>query len=94
MPSKSPEPPPSDPVHTKRALVTVEAFLQASGCPNYTKNACVYLKNGLEKLGAPQSPSAILSKIKFFKNCLLLRNSFLPLPLHYQTRCHMQIKLA
>ncbi len=39
MSSPSPEPTSKDPIHTQRVLLTMEAFLQASCCPEYTKNA-------------------------------------------------------
>jgi hypothetical protein len=57
MSSPSPEPTLNDPIHTKRALLTVEASLQASGCPEYTKNAWLYLKKAINELcTTPSTP--------------------------------------
>ncbi len=55
--SPSPEPTLNDPIYTKRALLTVEAYLQASGCPEYTKNEWLYLKKAINKLSTtPKTP--------------------------------------
>jgi hypothetical protein len=50
MPSPSPEHTSPDPIHTQKALATIKAFLQAGNCPEYTKNAWLYLKKGLLEL--------------------------------------------
>jgi hypothetical protein len=55
MTSPSPEPASTDPVYTKRALATVEAFLQASNSPEYTRNVWLYLKKCLQELSRTQS---------------------------------------
>ncbi len=58
MPSTSPEPTSLDPIHTEKALATVEAFLQASNCPEYTENAWLYLKKGILELSTtPATPA-------------------------------------
>ncbi len=58
MPSPSPEPTSQDPVLTQRALATVEAFLQASNCPEYTKNTWLYLKKEITELSTtPATPA-------------------------------------
>ncbi len=50
MPSPSPEPGSTNPIHTQRALTTVEAFLQASSYPEYTKTTWLYQKKCLQEL--------------------------------------------
>jgi hypothetical protein len=67
--SPSPEPASFDPIHTQRALATVEAFLQTSTCIEYTKNAWLYLKKCMQELSisqstiTPQAYSNILKKL-------------------------------
>jgi hypothetical protein len=95
MPSKFPEPSPVDTVHTKRALATVEAFLQASSCPDHTKNAWLYLKNGLKTLSAPQSFSAnpvekeILQKLSDIEKQLSSTAAALQKPLSYADQARL-----
>jgi hypothetical protein len=60
MSSPSPEPNPNEPIHLQRALMTVEAFLQASCCPEYTKNAWLYLKKAINELSTtPRTPTTL-----------------------------------
>jgi hypothetical protein len=47
MTSSSPEPTTANSIYTQRALATAEAFLQASNCPEFAKNAWLFLKKGL-----------------------------------------------
>jgi hypothetical protein len=61
------EPTLTDPVHTQRALATVEEFLQRNGCPNHTKNAWLYLKNALQKLSTTQSTSPTSTQEEILK---------------------------
>jgi hypothetical protein len=57
MLSHSPEPTVNDPIYTKRARLTVEAFLQGSSCPEYIKNAWLYLKKAINELSTtPRTP--------------------------------------
>ncbi len=89
MPSKSPQPTPTDPIYTQRALATVEAFLQASGCPIDTKNPWLYLKNSLQKLSTPNNTPAtpneneILKKLSAIEKQLSAPAAALPKPLSY-----------
>jgi hypothetical protein len=89
MPSKSPQLTPTDTIITQRALATVEAFLQASGCPIDTKNAWLYLKNSLQKLSTPNNTPAtptekeILKKLSAIEKQLSALAAALPKPLSY-----------
>jgi hypothetical protein len=73
MTSPSPEPITTDSIHTQRALATMEAFLLACNCPEYTKNVWLYLKKGLLELSTTEStPTAsvqdkILNKLSVIK---------------------------
>ncbi len=53
-----PEPIPPDSTQTQRALATVQAILQASKGPQYTRNAWLYLKKGLLELSTTPATSA------------------------------------
>ncbi len=56
--SPSREPTPNDPTHIHRALSTIEAFLQASSCPEYTKDVWLYLKKTTNELSTtPSTPT-------------------------------------
>ncbi len=55
MASPSPEPTSTNYIDTQRVQATMEAFLQASNCSEYTKNAWLYLKKSLQKLSTTQS---------------------------------------
>ncbi len=60
MSSPSSEPTPNDPIHTQRALLTLEAFVQASCCPEYTKNTWLYLKKAINELSTtPRTPTTL-----------------------------------
>jgi hypothetical protein len=53
----STEPTPPDPIQTQRALATVQAILQASNCPQYTRDAWLYLKKRLLELSTTPATS-------------------------------------
>ncbi len=57
MLSPSPEPILNDPIYTKRALLTIEAFLQGSTCPESTWKMWLYLKMAINELSTiPSTP--------------------------------------
>ncbi len=70
-------------------LATVEAFLQASGCPEHTRNAWLYLKKAIQELSTTQSPSAtsahdeILKRLSAIEKWLSTPPACLPKPPTY-----------
>jgi hypothetical protein len=89
MPCSSSPPTPTIPVQTERALATVEAFLQASGCPEHNKNAWLYLKKAIQALSTTQNPSAtsahneILKRLSAIEKRLSTSPAMLPKPSTY-----------
>ncbi len=67
MTSPSPEPTTSDTIHTLRAMATAEAFLQASNCPEFTKNAWLFLKKNLLELSITQNTGTTTTEEKILK---------------------------
>ncbi len=67
MTSPSPEPTTADSIHTQRAMATVEAFLQASNCPEFTKNAWLFLKKNLLELSITQNTRTATTEDKIVK---------------------------
>ncbi len=53
----------------------MEAFLQASNCPEYTKNAWLYLKNSLQKLSNTQSTPPTSAPVEIIKELSAIRKS-------------------
>ncbi len=95
MLSLSPEPTPNDPTHMHRALSTVEAFLQTSGCPEYTKNKWLYLKKTINELSTtPNTPTTstqdeILKRLAAIEEKLSAPTAMLPKPLTYADHTHL-----
>jgi hypothetical protein len=58
MSSPSPEPTLTNLIHTQRAIITVEGFLKAAGCPVHTRNAWLYLKKALNELSTTPNTTA------------------------------------
>ncbi len=89
MSYSSSQPTPTNPVLTQRVLATVEAFLQASGCPEHIKNAWLYLKKTIQELSTTQSPSAtsahdeILKRLSAIEKKLSTSPAVLPKPPTY-----------
>jgi hypothetical protein len=63
----SPEPTTADYIDTQRALATVEAFLQASNCPEVTKNAWLLLKKNQLELSITQNTCTTTTEDKILK---------------------------
>jgi hypothetical protein len=57
----------SSTTNTQRALATVWAFLKASNCPEYTKNARLSLKKRILEQDTPQAPLIIAAHNKILK---------------------------
>ncbi len=67
MTSPSPEPTTADSIHTQRAMATVEAFLQASNCLEFTKYAWLFLKKNLLELSITQNTCTTTTEDKILK---------------------------
>ncbi len=67
MTSPSPEPTTANSIHTQRALATVEAFFQASNCPEFNKNAWLFLKKGLLELSITENSRTTTTEDKILK---------------------------
>ncbi len=67
MISPSPEPTTANSTHTQRAMATVEEFLQASNCPEFTKNAWLFLKKNLQELSITQNICTTTTEDKILK---------------------------
>ncbi len=86
MSSPPPRPNPTDPIHTQRAILTEEGFLQAADCPVHTKNAWLYLKKALNELStSPRTPPTsaedeILKRLSAIEKKLSASTAMLPKP--------------
>jgi hypothetical protein len=67
MTSPSPEPTTTNSIHTQRELATVEAFLLASNCLEFTKNAWLFLKKSLVELSITQNTRTTTTEDKIPK---------------------------
>jgi hypothetical protein len=67
MPTTPTKPTSTNPVYTQGASVTVEEFLQRSGCSDHIKNAWLYLKNALHKLSTTQSTPPTFAQEEILK---------------------------
>jgi hypothetical protein len=67
MSSTSLEPTPIDPIHTQRALLTLEGFLQVASCPVHTRNAWLYLKKAINELSTTSSTSTTSAEDEILK---------------------------
>ncbi len=80
---------PTNHIHTQRAILTVEGFLQADNCPVHTKNAWLYLKKILNELStSPSTPTTstqdeILKRLSAIENKLSAPTAMLPKPSTY-----------
>ncbi len=75
MTSPSTESSPTNSIHTQRVLATVEAFIQASNCLEYTKNAWLYLKKSLLKLSTTQSTAPSFAQEGILKELSAIKKS-------------------
>ncbi len=75
MTSPSPEPSSTNSIHTQRALATVEAYLQASNCPEYTKNAWLHLEYSLQKLSTTQLTPPTLAHEEILQRLSAIKKS-------------------
>jgi hypothetical protein len=97
MSLSSPEPTPNNPIYTKRALLTMDAFLQASGCPEYTKNAWLYLKKAINELSTtPSTPitsarNEILKRLSAIEKKLSALTAMLPKPSTYADHARLAL---
>jgi hypothetical protein len=83
MPFPSPEPGSTNSIYTQRAFATVEAFLQASNCPEYTITAWLYPKKYLQELIRTHSTPAhneILKRLSAIEKKLSALTANLPKP--------------
>jgi glutathione S-transferase len=55
----------TDAIYKGRAIVTVEAYLQAANCPQHIRNAWLYLRKGLEEVNTAKGtmPNSALEEI-------------------------------
>jgi hypothetical protein len=67
MLSPSLDPISDDLINTQRALLTMEAFFQASGCSELTKNAWLYLKKAIYELSTTLSIPTSSAKHKILE---------------------------
>jgi hypothetical protein len=85
----SPEPSSTNSIYTQRAMATVESFLQASICPEYSKNAWLFLKKNLLELCTTQNTCTTTTKEKIMKKLsdiekiIFAPPAFPPKPLTY-----------
>jgi hypothetical protein len=76
-------------IHTQRAILTVEGFLQAVDCPVHTKKAWLYLKKALNELStSPSTPTTsaqdeILKRLSAIEKKLSAPTAVLPQPSTY-----------
>ncbi len=89
MSSPPPGHTPTDLIHTQRAILTVEGFLQAADCPVHTKNAWLYLKKALNELStSPSTPTTsaqdeIQKRLSAIEKKLSAPTAMLPKPSTY-----------
>lgn len=91
----SPENTSTNSIQTQRAIATVEAFLQASSCPEHTKNAWLTLKKAIQELSTTKSTSVtpaqdkILRKLSAIEWKLSAPTAALPRPMSYADQARL-----
>jgi hypothetical protein len=83
-----------DPVNTQQELAAVEEYIQRTGCPDHTKYAKLYLKNGLQKLSNTQNNPSISTQDEILKGLSAIEkhlsapsNLLLKAPLYTNQAC-------